>query len=75
MKVFFDQNLHKQALSIQEYYSYQLIYHDLQDKNYCWFKVCTDIALFMAIVEAVGEKLRGMMPWISAGKMVYKDKN
>ncbi|MEI4231779.1 ketol-acid reductoisomerase [Roseovarius sp. D22-M7] len=26
-------------------------------------------------IEAVGEKLRGMMPWISAGKMVDKDKN
>ena len=27
------------------------------------------------MIEAVGEKLRGMMPWISAGKMVDKDKN
>ncbi|HMR61026.1 MAG TPA: ketol-acid reductoisomerase, partial [Amaricoccus sp.] len=26
-------------------------------------------------IEAVGEKLRGMMPWISAGKMVDKSKN
>jgi ketol-acid reductoisomerase len=26
-------------------------------------------------IEAVGEKLRGMMPWISAGRMVDKDKN
>jgi ketol-acid reductoisomerase len=26
-------------------------------------------------IEAVGEKLRGMMPWISAGKMVDKAKN
>ncbi len=26
-------------------------------------------------IEEVGEKLRGMMPWISAGKMVDKDKN
>ncbi len=26
-------------------------------------------------VEEVGEKLRAMMPWISAGKMVDKDKN
>ena len=26
-------------------------------------------------IEAVGEKLRAMMPWISAGKMVDKDKN
>jgi ketol-acid reductoisomerase len=26
-------------------------------------------------IEQVGEKLRGMMPWISAGKMVDKDKN
>jgi ketol-acid reductoisomerase len=26
-------------------------------------------------IEAVGEKLRGMMPWISAGKMVDKEKN
>ncbi len=25
--------------------------------------------------EEIGEKLRGMMPWISAGKMVDKDKN
>jgi ketol-acid reductoisomerase len=26
-------------------------------------------------IEKVGEKLRGMMPWISAGKMVDKSKN
>ena len=26
-------------------------------------------------IEKVGEKLRGMMPWISAGKMVDKNKN
>ena len=26
-------------------------------------------------IEAVGEKLRAMMPWISAGKMVDKNKN
>ena len=26
-------------------------------------------------IEEVGEKLRGMMPWISAGKLVDKDKN
>ena len=26
-------------------------------------------------IEQVGEKLRGMMPWISAGRMVDKDKN
>jgi ketol-acid reductoisomerase len=26
-------------------------------------------------IENVGEKLRGMMPWISAGKMVDKDRN
>ena len=26
-------------------------------------------------IEATGEKLRGMMPWISAGKMVDKSKN
>ena len=26
-------------------------------------------------IEEVGEKLRGMMPWISAGKMVDKAKN
>ena len=26
-------------------------------------------------IEAVGEKLRGMMPWISAGKMVDKSRN
>ena len=26
-------------------------------------------------IEAVGETLRGMMPWISAGKMVDKDRN
>ncbi|SEO01920.1 ketol-acid reductoisomerase [Salinihabitans flavidus] len=26
-------------------------------------------------IEEVGEKLRGMMPWISAGRMVDKDKN
>jgi len=26
-------------------------------------------------IEKVGETLRGMMPWISAGKMVDKDKN
>ena len=26
-------------------------------------------------IEAIGEKLRGMMPWISAGKMVDKAKN
>ncbi len=26
-------------------------------------------------IEAVGEKLRGMMPWIAAGKMVDKTKN
>ena len=26
-------------------------------------------------IEKVGEKLRGMMPWISAGRMVDKDKN
>ena len=26
-------------------------------------------------IEKVGEKLRGMMPWISAGKMVDKDRN
>ncbi|MDN2566134.1 ketol-acid reductoisomerase [Aquibium sp. A9E412] len=26
-------------------------------------------------IEAVGEKLRGMMPWISANKLVDKDKN
>jgi ketol-acid reductoisomerase len=26
-------------------------------------------------IEAVGEKLRGMMPWISAGKMVDRSKN
>ena len=38
----------KVAKAVPSYY--------LQDKNYTWFKVCTDIALFMAIVEAVGEK-------------------
>ena len=27
------------------------------------------------LIEETGEKLRGMMPWISAGKMVDKDKN
>ncbi|MGB1479654.1 MAG: hypothetical protein ACPG9R_17900, partial [Marinobacter salsuginis] len=26
-------------------------------------------------IEVVGEKLRGMMPWISANKIVDKDKN
>ena len=26
-------------------------------------------------IEKVGERLRAMMPWISAGKMVDKDKN
>ncbi len=26
-------------------------------------------------IEEVGEKLRGMMPWISAGRMVDKEKN
>ena len=26
-------------------------------------------------IEATGETLRGMMPWISAGKMVDKSKN
>ena len=26
-------------------------------------------------IEEVGEKLRGMMPWISAGRMVDKAKN
>ena len=26
-------------------------------------------------IEATGKKLRGMMPWISAGKMVDKSKN
>ena len=26
-------------------------------------------------IEVVGEKLRAMMPWISAGKMVDKTKN
>jgi ketol-acid reductoisomerase len=26
-------------------------------------------------IEQVGEKLRGMMPWISAGKMVDKSRN
>ena len=26
-------------------------------------------------IEATGAKLRGMMPWISAGKMVDKSKN
>jgi ketol-acid reductoisomerase len=26
-------------------------------------------------IEATGEKLRAMMPWISAGKMVDKSKN
>ena len=26
-------------------------------------------------IEKIGEKLRGMMPWISAGKMVDKDRN
>ena len=26
-------------------------------------------------IEEVGEKLRGMMPWISAGQMVDKAKN
>jgi len=26
-------------------------------------------------IEAVGETLRGMMPWISAGRMVDKAKN
>ena len=26
-------------------------------------------------IEEVGEKLRAMMPWISAGKMVDKEKN
>ena len=26
-------------------------------------------------IEAVGETLRGMMPWISASKMVDKEKN
>ncbi|MGR3364377.1 MAG: ketol-acid reductoisomerase, partial [Maritimibacter harenae] len=26
-------------------------------------------------IEEVGERLRGMMPWISAGKMVDKEKN
>jgi len=26
-------------------------------------------------IEQVGEKLRGMMPWISAGKMVDREKN
>jgi len=28
----------------------------LQDKNYSWLKVCTDIALFISIIEAIGEK-------------------
>ena len=27
------------------------------------------------LIEEIGEKLRGMMPWISTGKMVDKDKN
>ena len=27
------------------------------------------------LIEEIGEKLRGMMPWISAGKMVDKSKN
>ncbi|MCP4821750.1 MAG: ketol-acid reductoisomerase, partial [Shimia sp.] len=27
------------------------------------------------MIEATGAKLRGMMPWISAGKMVNKEKN
>ena len=26
-------------------------------------------------IEETGEKLRGMMPWISAGKMVDKSRN
>jgi ketol-acid reductoisomerase len=26
-------------------------------------------------IEVVGEKLRGMMPWISAGKLVDKGRN
>ncbi|MFV0474986.1 MAG: ketol-acid reductoisomerase, partial [Pikeienuella sp.] len=26
-------------------------------------------------IEEVGEKLRGMMPWIAAGKLVDKSKN
>ena len=26
-------------------------------------------------IEEVGAKLRGMMPWIEAGKMVDKEKN
>jgi ketol-acid reductoisomerase len=26
-------------------------------------------------IEQVGEKLRGMMPWISAGKLVDKGRN
>jgi ketol-acid reductoisomerase len=26
-------------------------------------------------IEQVGEKLRGMMPWITKGKMVDKDRN
>jgi ketol-acid reductoisomerase len=26
-------------------------------------------------IEQVGEKLRGMMPWITANKLVDKDKN
>ena len=26
-------------------------------------------------IEEVGERLRGMMPWISANKLVDKDKN
>jgi ketol-acid reductoisomerase len=26
-------------------------------------------------IEVVGEKLRGMMPWISANKIIDKDKN
>jgi ketol-acid reductoisomerase len=26
-------------------------------------------------IEVVGEKLRGMMPWIAAGRLVDKSKN
>jgi ketol-acid reductoisomerase len=28
-----------------------------------------------SLIEQTGEKLRGMMPWISANKIIDKDKN
>ena len=40
---------------------------------------CRDLARTRFVdahqIEEVGEKLRGMMPWISAGKMVDKSRN